>query len=130
MSSQLDDEVEGYVSAMKKLKKDISNTTKQINNNFKSQILSIATQLKVLRKSKISYQGREFSRTKRVLRCFYCGRVGHGFIYCHDATQNNKNKLIKQLENKTFDFKAWELKRRISVPLNLRAALQKSTPSA
>ena len=47
-------------------------------------------------------------RNRRVLRCYFCGKTGHGFNRCRDATQNDKNKIGQQLKDRTFDFSKLE----------------------
>jgi hypothetical protein len=108
---------ESEASSMKKLKEDFGNTTKQIKDSFRSQMANVS---EVLQKNQEQmnqlmtvYKQREQmnevgNKTRRVLKCYFCGKPGHGFNRCRDATQNDKNKIGQQLRDRTFDFSKLE----------------------
>lgn len=126
--------------SIKKMKEDFNNTAKQIKDNVKSNINNLTdvvnrTQEQI--NELMSFQRNHVqlnelnNRSRRPIRCFFCGKFGHMVGKCRNAPENDKKRILQQLREKTFNFQEWEkqLAQRQN-SLNSRPTLEKSAPPA
>ncbi len=116
------DEIRSLQNDMKKQKEDYSNSLRQLRD----QINSVREQSRS-----------ESMPNNRAKGCYHCGIAGHAFNSCRAATEEEKKEIVKQLQQRTFNFEIFRKKVlqaandrvKRSDSLNSKPATTKSTPS-